>query len=59
MKKYQKIINELQVGGPSIKSFKDYFEFLGLNNPAKDWWLIDQVELKDSLKRIYDKAVAT
>lgn len=59
IKKYKKITDELQTGGPFIKSYKYYFEFLGLNDPAKDWWLIDQAELKNSLKRIYDKALTT
>lgn len=59
IKKYKKITDELQTGGPFIKSYNYYFEFLELNDPAKDWWLIDQAELKDSLKRIYDKAVTT
>lgn len=55
----EKTIASGTTGGPFIKSYKYYFEFLELNDPAKDWWLIDQAELKYSLKRIYDKAVTT
>lgn len=55
-KNYEKIMAELQAGSSFIKSYSDYLKYLGLNDPSKDWWLINSNELESSLKKSYNDA---
>lgn len=57
-KNYSKIMTELQANRSLTNSYADYLERLELNDPSKDWWLINPIELKNSLKKSYDSVAS-